>query len=303
MKRVALLACFLAIFVAACGTLGVQAHSIALAYKAGDVYTYNFHLALKYKVASSGFSMPLDLDLKAKETVTVKSVDSSGTGDVSLVLSSVSVTTAINGTTTTTNSTSTTTAEMKIAADGHIVSVNGSAISNSSFPGMTSSTQGGFVTAILADHPVKPGEAWSKSYDVPNPYGSGTSKMTSDSTYLRDEKIGSANTSVIESKMKLTIDMSLDLTSLFGGSGMTLTPAAGSAGALQSMALRGSGTADVTSYIDASAHRVVKTHSTGTFDATISVKVPSTASTPSPGPVLGGPITLKGTQTLDMNPV
>jgi len=302
-KRLALLASFIALFVAACGNIGVQAHSISLAYEAGDVYSYAFHLALKYTVATSGLSMPLNLDMKAKETVTVKSVDSSGTADVSIALSYTSVTTAINGTTTTTNSTNTTTAEMKIAADGHIVSVNGSAMGNSSFPGMASSSQGGFVTAILPDHPVKPGDAWSKSYDVPNPYGSGTSKMTSDSTYLRDEKVGSSNTSVIESKMKLTIDMSLDLSSILGGSGLAPIPTGGSASALQGMALKGSGTADVTSYVDSSVHRVVKTHSTGTFDATISVKLPTTGRTPAPSPALGGPITLKGTQTLDMNPV
>lgn len=306
MKRVALLASFLALFVAACGSIGVQAQTISLGYKAGDVYSYAFHLAMKYTVGTSGFSMPLDLDMKAKETVTVKSVDSSGTADVSIAFSNTSVTTAINGTTTTTNSTNTTTAEMKIAADGHVVSVNGSAMGNSSFPGMASSSQGGFVSAILPDHPVKPGDTWSKSYDVPNPFGSGTSKMTSDSKYLRDEKVGSANTSVVESKIKLTIEMSLDLSSILGGSGMAPMPTGGSAGALQSMSLKGAGTADVTSYIDSSAHRVAKTHSTGTFDATITVKAPSpggSGSTPSPSPLLGGPITLKGTQTLDMNPV
>ena len=303
MKRLALLASFLVLFVAACGSVGVQAHTISLAYKAGDVYSYAFHLALKYAVGTSGFSMPLDLDMKAKETITVKSVDSSGTANVSIAVSNMSITTSVNGTSSTTTSTTTTNAEMKVAADGRIVSVNGSAISNSAFPGMTSFYQGGFVSAILPDHPVKPGDKWSKSYDAPNPYGSGTSNMTSDSTYLREEKFGTANTSVIESKMKLTLDMSLDPSSILGANGASPMPTGDSAGALQSMAVKGTGTADVTSYIDIGAHRLVKTHSTGTFDATLSVKAPSNGSTPTPSPVLSGPITIKGTQNLDMNPV
>ena len=51
-------------------------------------------------------------------------------------------------------------------------------------------------------------------------------------------------------------------------------------------------------WIDAGAHRVVKSHSTGTLDATMTLNMAVGAANPG----LTGPITFKGTQTLDMTP-
>ena len=82
-----------------------------------------------------------------------------------------------------------------------------------------------------------------------------------------------------------------------GGSSTTpLLP--GGAGGLQSITMKGTTTTDVTSYIDAGAHRVVKTHSSGTIDASMTMNMPVGAA----NPMLAGPITFKGTQTLDMTP-
>ena len=162
MKRLALVALFL---VAACGSVNtVQAHTISLAYKAGDSYKYALHFVLKYTIGIQGMSVPLDLDMTAKEAVKVNSVDSAGVADITITLSDLTAKTAVNGTTNTTTQASST-VEVKVGPDGHVISVNGSAMGNSSMlPGM-SGTDSGFVSAILPDKPVKPGDTWSLSLE------------------------------------------------------------------------------------------------------------------------------------------
>lgn len=295
MKRLTFLVLFL---VAACGSIGAQAQAISLAYKAGDTSKYALHMVLKYTVAASGMSIPLNLDISAKETMTVKSVDADGTADISVVISDVSMKMTMNGTTNTTTTTTTNTVEIKIAKDGRVISVNGSAFGNNALPGV-SGTQGGVVSAILPDHPVKPGDTWTKNYDVPNPLGTGSVHATSDSTYLRDDTVNGVKAAVIESKVNTNLNMTLDLGSMLGASGTTPPTTASPTGG--SLTMAGTSKSDTTSWIDVSGRRMVKTHSTGSIDATLTVNVPP-GTTPTTAPALTGPITLKGTQTLDLTP-
>src|SRR2546426_407985 len=125
------LAAVLFLVVSGCGSIGsVQAHNISLAYKAGDTYKYALHAVLDYTIGAEGFSVPFNLDMTGKETITVKSVDSSGTADLTISLTDISVKTTTNGTTNTTTTTTPTSVEMKVASDGRIVSVNGSTFTN-----------------------------------------------------------------------------------------------------------------------------------------------------------------------------
>jgi hypothetical protein len=295
MKRLALIALFL---VAACGSAGggSQAHAIRLAYKAGDSYKYSLHFLLNYTIGVQGVSLPLDMDMSGKESVKVKSVDSSGVADLSITLTDMSVKVSVNGTTNTTT-TASSTVEVKVGPDGHVISVNGSAMSGSgSLPGL-SGTDSGLISAILPDKPVKPGDTWTKNYDDSNFMGStGTLHVTTDNKYLRDDKVSNVNAAVVESKINANLDLTFDTSSLGGGS--SLFPAGGGSSGLQSMSMKGTTKSDVTSYIDASAGRILKSHSTGTVDATINLNM----ATGSAAPGLTGPITFKGTQTLDMNP-
>ncbi|HET9782759.1 MAG TPA: hypothetical protein VFR33_13385 [Candidatus Dormibacteraeota bacterium] len=294
MKRLALLVFFV---VAACGSIGAQAHTISLTYKAGDTSKYALHMVLKYTIGASGMSIPLNIDMSAKETVTVKSVDSDGTADLSVVVSDLSMKSSMNGTTNTTTTTTAGTIDMKIGKDGRVISVNGNAFGNNALPGISGS-QGGVLSAILPDHAVKPGDTWTKSYDQPNLLGSGSVHATSNNTYLRDENVNGVNAAVVESKADTNLNMSLDLGSMLGEPGATPPATGPSAG---SLTMTGTSKSDTTSWIDISGHRIVKTHSTGSVDATLNVNVPP-GSTPTTAPALTGPITLKGTQTLDLTP-
>ena len=279
--------------VAACGSFGAQAHTVSLAYKAGDTYKYGLHIVMKYTIAASGFSIPFNLDMSAKESIAVKSVDPSGTADLGITVTNMSLKTAINGTTNTTTTTTAQSLDMKVAKDGRIVSINGTAFDNTSFGGV-SGVQGGLISAILPDNSVKPGDTWSKTFDQPNPFGVGSSHVTSKNTYLRDEN----NAAVIESKINGSLDMSIDPSALAGQSGTPVVPSTGPAGGVQSISIAGTSTSDVTSWIDLSAKRLVKTHSTGNVNATLTVNMAAGSTTPG----LTGPVTFKGTQTLDLTP-
>src|SRR6266550_3797339 len=262
---------------AACGSIGAQAHTISLGYKAGDTYRYTLHAVLDYKIGAEGFAIPFNLEMTGKQTITVKSVDSSGTADMTVELGDLSVKTTTNGVTNTTTTGAPTNFEMKVASDGRIVGVNGSSFTNGSLPGV-SGTGGGLVTAILPDHAVKPGDTWTKDYDQANPMGTGAVHMTSKNKYLRDEQVKNVSTAV-------------------AGQAGSLLPTGAGAG-LQSLSMKGTTTSDVTSWIDTGARRVVKTHSSGSIDATMTLNMAAGATTPG----LTGPITFKGTQTTDMNP-
>ena len=295
MRRLALVA-FLV--VAACGSIGAaQPHTLSLAYKTGETYKYTLHAAFKYTLGTQGMTVPLDMDITAKETMTVKSVDSSGTADMTVSVSELTLKMTMSGTTNTTTTTTSTDVDMRIASDGRVVSINGSTLGSGSLPGLSGS-EGGLVSAVLPDGTVKPGDSWTKNYDQANPMGSGTIQIVTKNKYVDDEKVGSVNTAKVQSNIETTINLTIDLSSLGGQSGGTSIIPSGGASGPQSITMRGTSTSDVTSWIDASAHRVVKTHSTGSLDATMTMNMAAGST----NPMLTGPISFKGTQTLDMTP-
>ena len=287
-----------ALVVAACGSFGVpQAKTITLAYRAGDAYSYHFHAVLNYTVGISTISVPVTADLAADDRMTVKSVDSSGTADLDVRLTNLTVKVTANGTTNTTTKSTATSLEMKVGSDGRVISIDGDAISGSpSIPGLPG-TQGGLLSAILPDKAVKPGDTWTKSFDVTPPAGSGSIHVASSNRYARDEKVGSVNAAVVQSNINTTINLNLN-TGASGQGGASLLPSTGSP-AMRSFALKGTDASVVTSWVDTGAKRILKTHQADTIDLTIQLTM---APGSTPGVVLNGPITVKGTQTLDMTP-
>jgi hypothetical protein len=121
--------------------------------------------------------------------------------------------------------------------------------------------------------------------------------ITAKSTYLRDESAGGVNAAVVETKSTGNIDF--DTTSTATKDGMP------------PISVKGTFSTDVTTWIDPSGHRIVKSHSTATDDATITLPpmaTPPAATSPpeSTKPALpaglSGPIQLTGTATTDLNP-
>ena len=286
MKQFALLAVLLT---AACASLGApQAHTLSLAFKSGDSYKYKFHATSKQTVGMSTMSMPVQVDISATEAVKVNSVDSSGTADLTITLSDFSLKSVSGGVTNTTTGLPVNSLDVKLRADGTVVEINGTDVTAGGPFGALSGLGGGFfVAAVLPDHPVKVGDTWTKSYDQKDPKGTGTVHIDSNSKYQRDETVNGISAAVVETKSNGTIDVRMDRA-------MTGT-------ANGNVSIHGTFTTDVTTWIDPNGHRIVKSHSTSTDDATITL--PEQTGAAEQNPMMTGPITAKGEGTADLNPV
>jgi hypothetical protein len=277
----------------ACGSFGLRAHPISLAFKSGDTYSYKLHVTLDYKVAAQGMTVPFKLDLSAKDTVKVNSVDAGGTADVTLTISDIKIKSTLNGTDDS-HVAKSETVELKISSDGHIINVNGSDITGGSLPDF-SGTGGGLVSALLPSGDVKVGDTWSKTYDSKPPKGTGSIHVKTDSKYVRDESAGGVDAAVVESKITSTVDITLDSSSLrlpAPAGGGTASPA------VRSIALKGTLASTVTSWIDTAGHRTVKTHSTGSTKATLDLGTASASASP----LFNGPLAIEGTQSMEIDP-
>jgi hypothetical protein len=293
-RRLALVA----VFAVACGATAAHAQTLALAYHAGDVHRYSFHSTATENIDTGATTIPVTIDMSAQETVTVQSVDSSGVADLSVALSSIVVKGQADGVTNSTTGLTLPPQEIKIAADGRLLSVNGIS-SEGGFPfGM--GTGGDLVSAVLPDTPVKPGDTWSKDYDQANPLGSGPIHVTSKSKYLRDESLQGVNAAVVETTSNAAVDFTIDTSAL-------ALPTSGTAGpstfplpqtGMQGITIKGTTTSDVTTWIDPNGHRILKSHMTSKTTANLSfVLAPGSAL-----PGLIGPMSIQGSATVDVLP-
>lgn len=287
MKRLTLVA----LFAFACGAVPAQAQALSLGYHTGNTYKYAYHSATKQTIVAAGLSLPADVELSANEAVSVKSVDSSGTADLAITLSNLTITSTTGGVTTTTPGMPDTTIDVTLAADGRVLSLNGNQFAGSN-PFLAFSGMGGgfFVTAVLPSNAVKPGDTWSKDYDQAIPGGTGSAgaiHVTSHSKYLRNESLNGVNAAVVETTSSGSVNMTLEIPA----SGAATTGPGG-------FSISGTVTSDVTTWIDPSGHRVLKTHATETNDGTLNLGSSFSAALPG----LTGPITIKGTGTTDLNP-
>ena len=273
MKRLTVVA----LFAFACGALPAHAQALSLSYHAGDTYKYSFHSATKETIVAAGMTLPADIDITAGEVVKVKSVDASGVSDLTLTLSHVVMKSSAGGAADTPASVPDITMDVKVAADGRVVSVDGNALAaNNPFLALTGTGGGFFITAVLPGRAVKPGDTWSNDYSQANPggLGSGAIQITSRSKYLRDESLGGVNAAVVETTSSASFDV---------------TAAAGPA-------VKGTVTSDVTTWVDPSGHRILRSHMTQTNSDTLDLG----SSAMFAG--LAGPMTIKGTGTTDLTP-
>jgi hypothetical protein len=181
------------------------------------------------------------------------------------------------------------TMDVKVAADGRVVSMDGNQLAGSSpFLAFSGMGDGFFVTAVLPSNPVKVGDSWSKDYDQASPGATGGIHVTSQSKYLRDESLNGVNAAVVETKSSGAINLNAP----------TPTSPGVVTGGFGGMSIKGTVTTDVTTWIDPTGHRVLKTHSAMSNDGAMTINVSST--TPLPG--FTGSVTIQGTGTTDLTP-
>jgi hypothetical protein len=294
MRRLALVA----LFTVACGATAAHAQTLALAYHAGDVHKYAFHATSSEQISAAGTTIPVTVDMTATETTTVKSVDSSGVADVTVDLGAIVIKEQANGATNSTSGMTLPPEEIKIAADGRILSINGMT-SSGAFPfgmGLGIGMGGTLVSAVLPDAAVKPGDTWSKDYDQANPLGTGNIHVTSKSKYLRDESFQGVFAAVVETTSDGTVDFTIDTSS----SGTVTSPGlplpAGAFGGMRGITIKGTTTSDVTTWIDPGSHRILKSHMTSSTTGSMTFVLAPDAATAG----MIGPMSIKGSSTVDL---
>lgn len=309
MRRVALLA----LLTVGCGSV-LQAQAISLAYSKGDQYHYAVHLTAKLTMGAGLVAIPLDVDMTATETASVQSVDSTGAADFLLTFQNVNLKTTTSFGQTTNTSTTTQlpfpSQELKIGPDGRVLSIDGTTMMQSTEIGLAGS--GLLISAVLPASAVKPGDRWSKDYDQANPSGGGSVHVSTTSQYLRDETVSGTRAAVIETKSTATLNLTLNLGSLPVPGLTPDSPSPSPAGdqvppltGLGDMAVTGTIKSDVTTWVDPSSHRILKSHMTGTDDVSLSMAAATGGPTAS-GPVMPvsplGPMSAKGSQSLNLDP-
>ncbi len=165
-----------------------------------------------------------------------------------------------------------TTMTMKIAKDGTVVEDAGLGLSSLSGTGGTGLPgMGSQLTPILPDHPVSPGDTWSKDYTQELPYDMGTMHIQTHNTFARYEDVSGVEAAVIESDLTMPIDMIIDLGKVLDAVSGENPGAAAGAGALEGVTVDygGSMTMHMTSWIASDEQRLLKSDSSGTFDMTM----------------------------------
>jgi hypothetical protein len=246
-----------------------EAQPLALSFTQGQERTYDVHQTMDANISSELFGdEPLSMDVTQTIGWKVVSVDDDGTATIEVTVSDMSGT--VNGKEV--PSTSAPPIEIRIAADGRVLSAGGLSLGGAGqtqgfgFPGM------GQLTPILPDDgdAVSVGDTWDKEFSQDFPFGEGTIDFSATSTYVRNETVNGREAAVIETRMSVPIDATLDLAEVLDALGPEITGSTGAAGLEQlgdgSIAYVGGGTFTQTSFVDLDARELLKTQSRGRFD-------------------------------------
>ena len=256
------------------GSDTAEAQPLALSFTQGEERTYDVHQTMDANISSPLFGdEPLSMDITQEVGWKVASVDEAGTATIEVTVSDMSGT--LNGTEV--PSAPALPIEIRIAADGRVLSAGGVSLGAAEsqgfgFPGM------GQFTPILPDEgdAVSVGDTWDKEFSQDFPFGEGTIDFSATSTYVRNETVNGREAAVIETRMTVPIDATLDLAELLDALGPQITGATGGTGLEQlgdgSIAYVGRGTFTQTSFVDLEARELLKTQSGGRFDISMTIE-------------------------------
>lgn len=226
-----------AIVTTACSSLSPHGQVLSVAYTKGATYHYTIRTTYGLAADSGAMTKPYTFDIQGKETITVVSVDSSGVADVRETLTDVTETRTYGAASATDTHSSLPPARLKVEpSDGRLLSIDGANVPADFTYGAGG---GALVSSLLLPKVVKPGDTWSKRYDVPSPYGAGRIHITTKSRYLRDETFHGVHSAVVET----TTTAGIDVAGTVSDSAVTI---------------KGAATTDVTVWIDPSAHQLLK---------------------------------------------
>src|SRR5437867_977894 len=180
--------------------------AFALSLEQGQTYRYQMGLAFNGTVSAGGQQIPFNM--KASETISwrIDSLDQDGVANVTMSIEKLSAT--VNGVRSPSDLPPP--VKIRVARDGRVLTAGNIELAGQGDAGTLFPGSDQFVP-LLPDHPVKPGDYWSKSFDQDFPFGSGHLHYTTRNLYVRDEMVGGVNAAVISSSVQLPLDFTLDL--------------------------------------------------------------------------------------------
>jgi hypothetical protein len=251
---------------------GGEAQALTLAFQPGDSATYDIHTSMTGTIDADAFgTMPIDMDVSQTVGWQITAVDADGVATVEVTTDSMSG--AVNGIPVPDTSGTVPPMTMRIAPDGRVLTAGGLSFSSSAqtagtgFPGMDQ------MTPLLPDHPVAPGDSWTKDFSQDFPFGAGTIEYTTKSIFDRYEDVNGVRAAVIVTTFTLPLDFSVDFGKLIDEMGGSFGDTSGSSDLEglkhASMTYGGQGTFAMTSWMDPATRTMLKSSSRGDFDMTI----------------------------------
>ena len=235
--------------------------ALALSFAPGQTERYRIDMSFSGSMDAAGRSTPFSMQVAETFSWKVASVDA-GVATVEMTVEQISGN--VNGQPTAPAPSAPVT--LRIASDGRILTGGG-------FGGIDATDPIGAVfdgtdqfVPLLPDHPVSPGDTWTKAYDQVLPFDMGRLHFSSTSHLLRYEPVDGVRAAVVTSRATLPMDMAIDLRKVLESLGQDADLPEG---VNPSMTFGGGMDMRLTSWLDAAHGRVVRT--AGTIDMHITI--------------------------------
>jgi hypothetical protein len=265
---------------------GAGGSAFALSLEQGQSYTYMLSMTFNGSASAAGQEVPFSLIGSETFTWKVDSVDANGVATITMSFQGVSST--INGQRA--PQAVPDPIQIRVAKDGRILTAGNIALAGGTDagPAFLGADQ---ITPLLPDHPVKPGDTWTKSFDQEFPFGGGTLHYISHNEYLRDENVGGVNVAVITSRVDLPLDLTIDIDKVLAVTGESDPSIPNGA----KMVFSGDMGFTQTSWFDQARGSMVKGSIVGTMDMSFEFKgLPDGPGFPQ------GPLTFKGDMAIQI---
>ncbi|MFN2543713.1 MAG: hypothetical protein ABR600_03955 [Actinomycetota bacterium] len=279
------------------GSNGGPDVALALDFKRDNTISYRMHMGIDATLGISGHDQPLNETMDSTAGYRTLAVDDRGVATIEFSMEDLTL--SVNGQSVP-NTIGDVHSKLRITPDGRILSGGAGALGGGS-GGLGSIPGFDQLTPLLPDGPVGPGDTWDKTYSRPFPLGGGTIDYSTHNTFDRYETVSGERTAVIESEVRVPLDLTLDLSklmSMFQG----LVGQSGTTGvdALRGVTLRygGSMKGTQTCWFDPEAGNIVKGLALADFDLTMTFE-----GLPSGGALSGTEMHMVGSVQLAMDPV
>ena len=237
--------------------------AFALSLVQGQTYRYQMGLTFNGTVSAGGQQVPSNM--KASETISWKidSVDQSGVANVTMSIEKLSAT--VNGTRSPSDVPPP--VKIRVAKDGRVLTAGNIELAGQGDAGTLFPGSDQFVP-LLPDHPVKPGDYWTKDFDQDFPFGSGHLHYTTRNLYVHDEMVDGVNAAVISSSVSLPLDFTIDLHQL----AKTIGQRANQVPSGAKMIFGGSADVTTLAWLDVPHGELLKSSANGKMDMSVELK-------------------------------